>query len=225
LHNAIELSSRMEQANGRRGIVGDVDLIASLHENAVCCVRFTAREQVRSRRGGFGLSAISLIASLVAFSSMRGGKSPLPVNLAADHAQCPDERHPVRIEIGLVGCGNGRFRGDGACHYAPWGSWSGACGRGLDDLLRVGDAQAGQDGVLGGGDVGGRAEGPGGAGEGAEGEQGEFVGDLVPDGAGGGLGDPDEEQGEPAEDDVGGDALFQPVGPCARVPARTPRFA
>ena len=54
--------------------------------NAVCCVRFTARGQVRSRRAGFGLSAISLIASRVAFSSLRGGKSRLPGNLAAGNA-------------------------------------------------------------------------------------------------------------------------------------------
>jgi hypothetical protein len=71
--------------------------------NAVCCVRFTARGQVRSRRAGFGLSAISLIASRVAFSSVRGEKSRLPGNLAADNAERADERHPVRVEIGLVG--------------------------------------------------------------------------------------------------------------------------
>src|ERR1035438_3968935 len=117
----------------------------------------------------------------------------------------------VGMRICGLTCGNGWFRGDGACHYAPAGSWSGACWRGLDDLLRAGDAEAGEDAALGGGEVGGLPEGAGGAGEGAEGELAELVGDLVPGGAGGGLGDPDEEQGEPAEDDVGADPLFQPV--------------
>ncbi len=65
-------------------------------------IRFTAREQVRSPRGGFGRSAISSIASLTALSSFRGGKSRLPGNLAADNAQSADERRPVRVEFGLV---------------------------------------------------------------------------------------------------------------------------
>ena len=70
---------------------------------AVCYVRFTARGQVRSRRAGFGLSAISSTASRAAFASLRGGKSRLPGNLAADNAECADERHPVGVELGLVG--------------------------------------------------------------------------------------------------------------------------
>lgn len=67
--------------------------------------------QVRSRRGGFGRSAISLIAGRAALSSFRGGEtsfrggeSRLPGNLAADNAECSDERYPIRVEIGLV-CG------------------------------------------------------------------------------------------------------------------------
>ena len=71
--------------------------------------------------------------------------------------------------------------------------------------------------MLGGGEVGGLPEGAGGGGEGAEGELGELVGDLVPGGARGGLGDADEEQGEPAEDDVGADALFLAVAGRAEV--------
>jgi len=69
----------------------------------VCCDRFTARGQERSRRAGFGFSMISSIASLVAFVSLRGGKSRLPGNLAADNAECAYERHPVRVELRLVG--------------------------------------------------------------------------------------------------------------------------
>jgi hypothetical protein len=59
--------------------------------NELCLNRFTARGQVRSLRGGFGRSAISSIAALVAFSSFRGGKSRLPGYLAADDAECADE--------------------------------------------------------------------------------------------------------------------------------------
>src|SRR5271170_81903 len=72
--------------------------------NAVCCVLFTARGQVRSRRAGLGLSRISSIASRVAAASLRGGKSRLAGNLAADNPECADEGYPVRIEFGLVGC-------------------------------------------------------------------------------------------------------------------------
>jgi len=92
-----------------------------------------------------------------------------------------------------------------------------ACGRGVDDLLRGGDLEAVEDAALGRGEVGGLPEGAGGAGEGAEGELGELAGDLVPGGSGGGLGDADEEQGEPAEDDVGADPLLQPVVDRAQV--------
>lgn len=72
-------------------------------ENELCLSRFTARGQVRSLRGGFGRSEISSIVSRVALSSLRGGKSRLPGNLAADDAESADERHPVRIEFRLVG--------------------------------------------------------------------------------------------------------------------------
>src|SRR6516164_6745516 len=71
--------------------------------NAVCCVLFTARGQVRSRRTGLGLSMISSIASRVAAASLRGGKSRLAGNLAADNPERAYEGHPVRIEFGLVG--------------------------------------------------------------------------------------------------------------------------
>jgi hypothetical protein len=79
--------------------------------NDVCCVRFTARGQVRSLRAGFGLSAISLSAFWVSFSIFRGGKIRLPGHLAADNAERADERNSVRVDIGLVG----RF-----AHEAPY---------------------------------------------------------------------------------------------------------
>ena len=61
------------------------------------------------------------------------------------------------------------------------------------------------------GELRGLPEGAGRAGEGAEGEQVQLAGDVVPGGAGGGLGDADQEEGEPAQDDVGADAFFLAV--------------
>src|SRR5262249_45191349 len=65
--------------------------------------------------------------------------------------------------------------------------------------------------ALGLGELGGLPEGAGRAGEGAQGEQVQLVGDLGPGGPGSGLGDADQEQREPAQDDVGADALLFPV--------------
>jgi hypothetical protein len=62
-----------------------------------------------------------------------------------------------------------------------------------------------------GGGRGGLAEGAGGAGEGADVQLVELVADVVPGQAGGGLGDADQQQGQPAQDDVGADALFEAV--------------
>jgi hypothetical protein len=75
----------------------------------------------------------------------------------------------------------------------------------------------GQQGALGHGEFGCLPEGAGGAGEGAEGEQVHLVGDLGPGGAGRGIGDADEQQGEPAQDDVGLDAFFLAVVDRAQV--------
>jgi hypothetical protein len=57
-------------------------------------------------------------------------------------------------------------------------------------IFLAGDAELGEDVALGLGELGSLAEGAAGAGEDAEGEQVEVVGDLVPGGGGrGGLGD------------------------------------
>ena len=72
---------------------------------------FTARGQVRSRRTGLGLSRISSIASRVAAASLRGGKSRLAGNLAADNTERADEGHPVGIKFGLV---------SGLAHQVPY---------------------------------------------------------------------------------------------------------
>ena len=78
---------------------------------AVCCVRFTARGQVRSRRAGFGLSEISSIASRTAFVSLRGGKSRLPETWRRITRSVRMKRHPVRVEFGLV---------SGFAHQVPY---------------------------------------------------------------------------------------------------------
>jgi hypothetical protein len=52
-----------------------------------------------------------------------------------------------------------------------------------------------------------------GAGEGAQVEPVEPAAAGGPGAAGGGLDDPDEQQRQPAEDDVGADAFFEPVIP------------
>jgi hypothetical protein len=83
---------------------------------------------------------------------------------------------------------------------------------------------------LGWADLGALAEGAGGSGEGADGDAVELAAQFRPGAPGGVLGDAGEEQGEPAQEDVGADPLFQPVvdraqvddllevAPAARVP-------
>jgi hypothetical protein len=71
--------------------------------------------------------------------------------------------------------------------------------------------------VLGPGDLGALAEGSCRAGEGADGDPVELTAQLGPGLAAGVLGDAGQEQGEPAEDDVGADALFFAVVDRAQV--------
>ena len=61
------------------------------------------------------------------------------------------------------------------------------------------------------GDAGALAGGAGGPGEGADGDALQVASYRGPGLAGLVLRDADQEQGEPAEDDVGADALFEPV--------------
>jgi len=86
--------------------------------------------------------------------------------------------------------------------------WSAGCRGGLDDLLRVRDVELGGQVALGLGELGGLPERPGRAGKRAQGEQVQLVGDLGPRDAGSGLRDADQQQGQPAQDDVGADAFF-----------------
>ena len=70
------------------------------------------------------------------------------------------------------------------------------------------NAELCEDGGLDRGDLGALAEDPGGAVEGADGDPVELAAQFRPGGAAGVLGDAGQEEGEPAEDDVGADALL-----------------
>src|SRR6266567_533088 len=87
----------------------------------------------------------------------------------------------------------------------------------LVDLRGRVDGELGEDAGLGGGDLGALAEGAGGAGEGADGDAAEVAAQVRPGVAAGVLGDAGEEKGEPAQDDVGADALFLAVVDRAQV--------
>ena len=65
-----------------------------------------------------------------------------------------------------------------------------------------------EDVTLGFGELGALTECAGGAGEGPDVEAVEFAAQVRPGLAAGVLGDPGQEQGEPAEDDVGADAVL-----------------
>jgi len=69
------------------------------------------------------------------------------------------------------------------------------------------DVGLGENVPLGFGDLGALAEGPGGAGEGADGDAVELAAELRPGGVAGVLGDAGQQQRQPAQDDVGADAL------------------
>jgi len=104
---------------------------------------------------------------------------------------------------GLVG---GRAsRGRGSC----WSGLRGECE--LVDPGRDVDFQGAEDVALGLGDLGALPKGAGGAGEGADVDPVELVAQVRPGVAAGVLGDPREEKCQPAQDDVGADALFLAV--------------
>ena len=73
------------------------------------------------------------------------------------------------------------------------------------------DLERGEDGVLGVGRPGGLLDGAGLALEGDEVESLQFGRDPSPALAALAFGDPDQQQREPADDDVGADAVFEPV--------------
>src|SRR5689334_5293385 len=110
------------------------------------------------------------------------------------------------------------FLGGGRVSRPGCFRWSAARGRGelVDPGGRV-DAELVEDVVLGPGDLGALAEGSCRAGEGADGDPVELTAQLGPGLAAGVLGDAGQEQGEPAEDEVGADALFFAVVDRAQV--------
>src|SRR5688500_11289826 len=92
-----------------------------------------------------------------------------------------------------------------------WDSaWSAACVQ-SDDLLGRGDVEGGEDVALGLGEVGGLTEGAGRAGVGDGVQALELGAQAVPGLAGGLLGDADQEQGEPAQQDVSADTVLAAV--------------
>src|SRR6266508_4656965 len=87
---------------------------------------------------------------------------------------------------------------------------SGAGGE-LDDLLGRGQLELGEDGLLRRGELGALAEGAGRAGESADVEAVQVATKRRPGLAGGGLCDADQQQRQPAQDDVGADAVLEAV--------------
>jgi hypothetical protein len=73
------------------------------------------------------------------------------------------------------------------------------------------DLERGEDGALQVGDAGGLLHGAGGALQGDEVEALQLGRDPPPALVGGAFGDPDQQQGEPADDDVGVDAVLEAV--------------
>jgi hypothetical protein len=73
------------------------------------------------------------------------------------------------------------------------------------------EREGGEDLALGWGDLGALPEGAGGAGEGAQVQALQFVTGRWPGLCGGGLGDADEQQGQPAQRQAGPDAFLAAV--------------
>jgi hypothetical protein len=73
------------------------------------------------------------------------------------------------------------------------------------------DLERGEDGALGVAWLGRLLDGAGGAVEGDEGQSLQLGRDPPPALIGGALGDPDQQEGEPADDDVRLDAVLEPV--------------
>src|ERR1051326_6167114 len=102
-----------------------------------------------------------------------------------------------------------RFLDRGRVPSAGCFRWSAGRGQGelVDPRGRV-DAELFEDGALGRADLGALAEGPRGAGEGADGDPVELAAQLRPGRAAGVLGDAGEQEGEPAQDDVRADPFL-----------------
>src|SRR6266571_4256144 len=87
--------------------------------------------------------------------------------------------------------------------------WSGRCGCGGVDQRGFGQVQGLEDELVAGGELGAVGEGAVGAGEGAQVNALQLSAQPVPGLAGAGLGDADQQQGQPAQGDVGADPVFE----------------
>jgi hypothetical protein len=76
---------------------------------------------------------------------------------------------------------------------------------------RFGQVEGGQDGFLPAGEGGALRDAPVGGGQGDQVHAVEFVAQVAPGVAGAGFGDPDEQQCQPTQLDVGADAVFAVV--------------
>src|SRR5260370_15668021 len=89
--------------------------------------------------------------------------------------------------------------------------WSGRCGGGGDDQRGFGQVQGLEDVLVAGGELGAVGEGAVVAGEGAQVDALQLGAQVVRGLAGGGLGDADQQQGQPAQGEVGADPVFEVV--------------
>jgi len=95
------------------------------------------------------------------------------------------------------------------------GGWLG--GVEVQEQRRLSDVQGAEDVALAGGELGALLAGAGGSGERAEVHALELVAEVAPGVAGLVLGDPDQQQREPAEDHVRADPVFFAVADGAQV--------
>ena len=101
-------------------------------------------------------------------------------------------------------CAHTRRTGDSACFSWSAGVEGGDRGR-WDDLAMT------ENVGLGGGQQGGVDGGAGAAGQAHRVHPAQVGGDAAPGGAGAAFGDADEQQRQPAQQDVGADAMFESV--------------
>src|SRR4051812_21830774 len=127
------------------------------------------------------------------------------------------------------GGGGGKWGGGGRGGGGGGGGLGGVCicvggsgggGGELGELWWLGELEGVQDGGLFGEGGGAAPDGAGLAGEGAQVHAVELVAQVAPGVAGGGLGEADEQQGQPAQQHVGADAPFEVVVDGAQVEGR-----
>src|SRR6266540_3368438 len=198
-----ELAAAAEAA-ARAGTTGPVNLQSgySLLERDAANDAFDV-----CRRYGIGFTAYSPLAGGWLSGRYRAGQpyhsqARIGMVVRPDRFRDPGG-HDTRSSLGSMGCvtrlGHATFEG---------------CGSGggeLDDRFGCGELEFGQQVADGFGQLGALAEHPGGSGEGAHVQALELAADGGPGLVGGRLDDADQQQGQPAQRDVGADAFFQAV--------------